>query len=235
MSYCVNCGVELADSERCCPLCNTEVVNPRAPWREPSERPYPSSLETIMKRIDRRYVASLIGVFFLIPVFVCIICNLLTSHAITWSAIVAGACAMIFVWGALPLFCAKPRWLTLFAADFLAVALLLLLVERMTGAHWFLPLGLPITAVAAAAFIGLGAFFRGGIGRLLLVRVASTLAVIAVGCVLLELFIDLYLYGAFVFTWSPYVLIPCIVLSVALLTLEHRKALKEEIRKRLFY
>ena len=32
MSYCVNCGVELADSERRCPLCHTEVHNPRQPY-----------------------------------------------------------------------------------------------------------------------------------------------------------------------------------------------------------
>ena len=33
MSYCVNCGVELSPSERRCPLCGTEVMNPRSPGR----------------------------------------------------------------------------------------------------------------------------------------------------------------------------------------------------------
>ena len=28
MSYCVNCGVELAPSEKNCPLCGTPVINP---------------------------------------------------------------------------------------------------------------------------------------------------------------------------------------------------------------
>ena len=28
MSYCVNCGVKLAKSEKKCPLCNTPVINP---------------------------------------------------------------------------------------------------------------------------------------------------------------------------------------------------------------
>ena len=28
MSYCVNCGVKLAKSEKKCPLCNTKVINP---------------------------------------------------------------------------------------------------------------------------------------------------------------------------------------------------------------
>ena len=28
MSYCVNCGVKLKQSEKVCPLCNTMVINP---------------------------------------------------------------------------------------------------------------------------------------------------------------------------------------------------------------
>ena len=28
MSYCVNCGVKLKQSEKVCPLCNTKVINP---------------------------------------------------------------------------------------------------------------------------------------------------------------------------------------------------------------
>ena len=28
MSYCVNCGVKLKNSEKKCPLCNTKVINP---------------------------------------------------------------------------------------------------------------------------------------------------------------------------------------------------------------
>ena len=39
MSYCVNCGVELAASERRCPLCGVEVINPREPFDENGERP----------------------------------------------------------------------------------------------------------------------------------------------------------------------------------------------------
>ena len=29
MSYCVNCGVELDGSLQACPLCNTQVINPK--------------------------------------------------------------------------------------------------------------------------------------------------------------------------------------------------------------
>ena len=45
MSYCVNCGVELADSERRCPLCHTEVHNPRQPYDRKIPKPFPNRLD----------------------------------------------------------------------------------------------------------------------------------------------------------------------------------------------
>ena len=38
--YCVNCGVELADSEKKCPLCGMPVFHPDIP-RTPAEPPFP--------------------------------------------------------------------------------------------------------------------------------------------------------------------------------------------------
>ena len=38
--YCVKCGVELADSEKKCPLCGTPVFHPDIP-RNLSEPPFP--------------------------------------------------------------------------------------------------------------------------------------------------------------------------------------------------
>ena len=41
MSYCVHCGVELADSEKRCPLCHTRVVDPASPDAGQGRPPYP--------------------------------------------------------------------------------------------------------------------------------------------------------------------------------------------------
>ena len=38
--YCIKCGVELADSERVCPLCGTRVFHPDLPCGQ-GEPPYP--------------------------------------------------------------------------------------------------------------------------------------------------------------------------------------------------
>ena len=38
--YCIKCGVELADSEKVCPLCGTRVFHPDLPQAQ-GEPPYP--------------------------------------------------------------------------------------------------------------------------------------------------------------------------------------------------
>ena len=55
MSYCVNCGVELEKSEKKCPLCGVEVINPAQPPedKEPRQRPYPNRIEELSMNINK--------------------------------------------------------------------------------------------------------------------------------------------------------------------------------------
>ena len=53
MSYCVNCGVKLASSERVCPLCNTKVINPNIMESDITSN-YPDRLDSI-KNINLKY------------------------------------------------------------------------------------------------------------------------------------------------------------------------------------
>ena len=56
MSYCVNCGVKLKNSEKVCPLCNTEVINPKKEEYKPvysgTIEEYKTRLEEILERND---------------------------------------------------------------------------------------------------------------------------------------------------------------------------------------
>ena len=109
MSYCVNCGVELADSETRCPLCGVEVVTPVKPWVEPKTPPYPERLERIMSRIDRRFFAGLLGVILLIPVCITLLIDLLANNGVTWSAYVVGGIT-VFFFVVVFLFCLFTTW-----------------------------------------------------------------------------------------------------------------------------
>mgnify|MGYP000112014457 CR=1 FL=1 len=234
MSYCVNCGVELADSEKRCPLCHVEVQNPKAPWEEPPERPYSHHVNTIMKRIDRGYLATLVGLLLFIPCVVTVLLDILSGNGLTWSAYVIGAVGLVYVSVLMPFYFKKYHTLAFLSADFGAVALYLFLIERMSGGHWFLGLGLPLTAAAGVCTIGLVFLFARGFSMILM-KIGVIMITIGLFLVCVETLTSLYVHGAVRFAWSLYALIPCASLGAATLILERRKSLKESIRRRLFY
>ena len=92
--YCVKCGVELADSEAKCPLCQTPVY---LPGYEPSEdRPYP--------KFDKPEPVNPRGIYFIIS-FICIIaavisfvCDLNLGAGVSWSGYVIGG-ILLFLTG----------------------------------------------------------------------------------------------------------------------------------------
>lgn len=236
MSYCVNCGVELCESEKYCPLCGTEIINPRSPWKEPGYRPYPSEMDAMINNMDRRYIASLMTVFLMIPVFITLVTDLIYGQGVTWSGYVIGAAAMLFVWVILPFYCKRYRRLLFLGLDCLALMLYLLFIDTVMGrSMWFLPLGLPISATFSVLLLLTAYLFRRGNGRLLLVRAAIILIDISILSLAVEVSVDMYVLGFVRLSWSPFVMIPCAVLAVATQLVERRKNLKEEIRKRIYY
>lgn len=234
MSYCVNCGVELESSEQCCPLCQTEVLNPKAPWQEPASRPYSHHVDTIMKRIDRRYFATLAALLLSIPCIVTVLVDIISGGGLTWSAYVIGAVAVAYIMVLLPFFFKKYHAVIFLGADCAAVLLYLLFIEKVNGGHWFLGLGLPLTVAASVCVLVLALLFTKA-QMSPIVKSGAIMIVIGLFVVCAEIVISAYAYGAARFAWSLYALIPCVILGAVLLVLEHRKNLKERIRKRLFY
>lgn len=236
MSYCVNCGVELADSEKHCPLCDTEVINPNRPWTGEGYRPYPSDIDSMMEHIDRRYIASLLTSILIIPVFVTLVCNLAYGGVITWSAYVMGAAVMLFVWFILPFYFKSYKLLIFLALDCLSIILYLLFINLVVNkVNWFFPVGLPISLCFSVLLLISAWLFRRGNGQLLLVRLSIIMIDISILCFVIEVSTDLYVHDIVNTNWSPFVVVPCLVLAVIAQIIERRKNLKEEIRKRIYY
>lgn len=234
MSYCVNCGVELADSEKRCPLCHVEVVNPQKPWEESPERPYSRHVDTIMKRIDRSYLATLMGLILTIPCVITVLLDILSGDGLSWSAYVVGAITVLFVCALLPLYFKRYHTVLFLSADCAAVLLYLLFIERMNGGSWFLGLGLPLTAAASVCILVPALLFT-KLKPSVLIRIGIVLFAVGLYVVATELVISLNDSGMVRLVWSWYALIPCAVLGVVAMVLERRKKLKESIRRRLFY
>lgn len=235
MSYCVNCGVELEKSEKYCPLCSVEVLNPKAPWEDPIERPYPRYLETFVNRIDKRYFATLAGLILMIPMLITILLDILDGGGLTWSAYIVGAMALIFIFVVLPFYFKRYHTVLFLSANCAAVLLYLLFIERTNGGHWFVGLGLPITVAASLAIIILALLFTKSSRMTLLKKSAGILFATGLFVLVVEVIVRLNAPVPFDLRWSFYALIPCAILGAAALILEHRKNFKEEVRRRLFY
>lgn len=234
MSYCVNCGVELSPSERRCPLCGTEVINPREPWQEPAVRPYPHQAERMLRRVDRQFAAALVAVVLAIPILVTMLCDLLPDGRLSWSFYVFGALTMLMVWVLPPLAASRYHRLRFLSLDGAAACLYLWGIAHFSGGNWFLPLGLPLAAGSTGALLLLVYLFRQRWGRDPLNRTALLLLLSGLLAMGVELAVDLYL-GSVQFQWAPYVLISCWVLAAAARLVARRQKIREEIAKRLFY
>jgi hypothetical protein len=226
--------VELADSEKRCPLCHVEVVNPKAAWKEPMERPYSRHMDTILEKIDRSYFATLAGLLMIIPCIITVLLDIISGGGLTWSAYVVGALALIYIFVLLPFFFKKYHTVIFLGVDCAAALLYLLFIERTNGGHWFIGLGMPLTVAASICMLAPTLLFTKKRCSIL-VKTGAILIAIGLFVVCAEIVISMDAYGAVRFAWSLYALIPCAVLGVAALVLERRQKLKENIRRRLFY
>jgi len=148
MSYCVNCGVELAPSEKKCPLCGVEVINPAQMAPENPWQPYPHRDDPLIARFNRRFVAAMITIALAFPMAICLAIDYTYSGSgqLSWSLYVAGALIMIWCWLAPSFLYKKARFLPVMLPISSSLLGFLYLVEYLTApsTRWFVPLALPL-------------------------------------------------------------------------------------------
>lgn len=233
MPYCVHCGVEMAPSEKSCPLCETLVQDPACPWTPPESMPYPERVEEIMQHVDLKYGRKLAVLVMLIPALVVLAVNLLSSGAVTWSLYVIGALVCVYCWFLVPLFYRYRRPYAYIAIDFLSLMLYLLLIARLTGGrNWYLGIALPVLLATVLLLLLMIVAIRRLEWQPL--ERAAVVCLLAAGyLVALDAIADLYTGSVFL-NWSVYAGLPLMVLAVIFLALERKRGLKDAIKKRLF-
>ena len=90
--YCIKCGVELADSEKVCPLCGTRGFHPDLP-RSESEAPFPADNRVLPEDVNRSGVLFILTALPLLPAVLCIVCDWRINGSIVWSGDAAGGVA----------------------------------------------------------------------------------------------------------------------------------------------
>lgn len=234
MSYCVNCGVKLAESEKICPLCSTPVINPNAGQRE-YYAPYPSRVEHHAGAVNKAFVA-LLGIFILlIPISVGLIFQIISGFEHTWPIYVYGGCAIAFFAVLFPLYFKKPHIYIYLVVNGVSTALYALLIAALGGGvlSWYLPLALPIIALiftVTAVCVLICRIKRLGI----LPKTAIVLYIVAAATVLLEVILAISAYNAFRLVWCWYVLAVLCIIATVLFIINSRPDFADQIRRRLF-
>lgn len=232
MSYCVNCGVELDPTARECPLCQTEVMNPRQAVDSALPPPFPTMRAEVLP-VDRRELILLLSAM-LASVAVCTgVLNLFFLHSQRpWSLYVVGAAVMLWIWLVPPLFVrAMPLWLRLFL-DAAAVGVYVYLMSiDLRGQAWFLGLALPIILCLTAIMTGLGLLLEGK-KRSILTSVTVVIGSVGLFLLSVEFFVDRWLFGAWEPGWSLVVLTVSVALMIPLIVVRRRPVLREEARRR---
>ncbi len=234
MSYCVHCGVELAASQKDCPLCGTLVQDPYCVWQKPEQMPYPETVDVKNTHIDRRYARQLMAMAMLIPIVIVMLIDLVDGRGFGWSLVVSGTLVLIYCWAVVPFLFKFSRPYAYILIDILSLAAYLLLIALITGGTaWYLGLVLPLiiwlclvvmAAVLAIRRLELAPLYRAAL-------VTAMAGVFLLG---LELLINLNAGTGVRLNWSFFAAIPLGVIAMMLALLERNKPLKEEIKKHLF-
>lgn len=234
MAYCVNCGVELSPSENKCPLCGIKVYRVEGMNEEEAGASlYPKSVMNVS--IGSKELLPALAVLFLIPILICVICDMLISHKLTWSSYVICAMMLAYVYVFLPFIFGKKRVKLYIGLCTLATLLFLLFLSEKTnsGIAWFLEIGLPVCLGAGALLIGLSIVFSCFANKKL-VKTASVLFATGIYTVLINICVNMFLKMQGILTWSLYSLVPCVIIGIALLVIEKNTRLKSEAKRRFF-
>lgn len=156
--YCINCGVELADSEKRCPLCHLEAYHPKLP--RPEGRPLYPPVSDPAPRWNPLGVQLIVTLLFALTATLCLLGDIRMHGGVRWSGYVAGALAVCYTAFVLPGWFRRPNPVIFTPAAFTAVLLYLLYIDLFTAGQWFLSFAFPVAGVLALLCTTLAALLR---------------------------------------------------------------------------
>lgn len=228
--YCAKCGVNLADTEKVCPLCGTrahpDVV------REAAEPLYPAG-QNPPTQVNSKAVHVVIAVLFLLPVLICLQTDLMITGAVTWSGYVMGALILSYVCLALPLWFRKPNPVVFVPCGFGGLALYLLYINLATGGGWFLSFALPVVGVLALIITAVVALMR-YVRRGALYTFGGAFVALGLFMPLMGFLLNLTFFeGAFAL-WSLYPMTVLVLLGGLLIFLAICRPARETMQRKFF-
>ncbi|MBQ0125108.1 MAG: hypothetical protein KBS59_02140 [Clostridiales bacterium] len=227
----MNCGAELCDSEKKCPLCGTVVYHPDIKQKDVLP-PYPKE-NNFGDRFSPSGALFIITMLFLIPMLVSIICNLELDGKLDWSLYAVGGIALAYIIIALPMWFKNPNPVIFVPCDFIAVGGYSLLICGLTGGKWFLSFAFPVIGGAmliVSSVVALTRYLKRGY----LYIFGGMFIALGAFMMLIEFFAEIT-FGVWTrFIWSYYPLVTCSVIGILLIIIAIFKPLKASLAKRFF-
>ena len=234
MSYCVNCGVELAVSAKSCPLCDTPVINPNIKITKKTDPPFPQTI-VLPKSTKNKYSAIIISLLLLIPNIVCIITNLLLTPDILGSVYVVSSCAMVWFTGIFPVFMKSKRKYLTIAVDAIVTAAYIFVFYYYNSARtgWFWKLAVPLD-VGIFACIAILAFYfskKRTLTKSLITVFATLTAVNAFVCAV----VNLYAFNTIVTYFTIVLGVSSLILLLFFIAVEKNYKLRAWLSRKFFF
>ena len=229
--YCVKCGVELRDSEKCCPLCGTPVFHPDIKQTK-AVKPYSEFYPNDHKYNVRAFMIALTMICAL-PVLITMMIDIQINAMITWSGFVIGGVAILYVALILPWGFSRPNPVIFVPSTFAAVVLYLWYIEYMTDGSWFLTFAFPITAIAGlivTAVVTLTKYLKRGY----LFIYGGAIIAVGIYIMLIEFFVYITYDSVKFVMWSIYPFVVCLVIGALLIIVGANKPMKESLKRKFF-
>lgn len=234
MSYCVNCGVELDESAKACPLCDAPVLNPFVDDTDENiPTPY-SDKVFIPASISKRYIAFIISVMLIIPNIVCSITNLILPETGTWAIYVNATSLLCFMLFILPFLFKKVNPYFLLFIDTVTVVLYIYFFYSMfEERNWFLLIAMPMV-VALGLLVACFLVWIYKKQRQWPYIMISLLTLTSIYSVFTEMLFHFYYQTDHVFRFSIIIVVSCLCLIVFFTFVAKNQRFRSWLSKRFF-
>lgn len=234
MSYCVHCGVQLEETIKECPLCNTPIINPNLKNPLVRTSPFPTKSGQV-EMVKRKDFAILLSTVLLSTSVTCGLLNLLVFNTNSWSLLIIAICALIWVFAIPAIIYTKISIYTSLLLDGVIVGIFLWVITFVTNTDaWFFEIAIPIVTLSTI-LIETFAFLMRHFRVSYLTTTLYLVIALAILCVGIEIPIDLYINDRIQLTWSAVVLVVSTIIVVALITIISKKRFRETIRRKLHF
>lgn len=230
--FCINCGIELSDGQKICPICQTRVYHPDLK-KSDALPTYPRKAFK-GEEINIRGLLFVVTLLHLIPIIFAIIWDYNLNDAIDWTGYVIGSVLLIYVSAVLPMWFKNPNAVIFTPCSFLVLTSFLWYINFTVDGQWFWTLAFPVCLMSAVITTALVTLLR-YIKRHRLYIIGGTFILTGVMTVMIEFFLHLtfeFQHNGYI--WSLYPLCFLCIVGITLIIVEIVKPFKESLRK-IFY